>query len=238
MHNYKVDILAFGAHPDDVECAVSGTILKHIALGKSVAIIDLTAGEMGTYGTPEERKIEAANAAKILGIKHREQLELIDGAIENNTHSRHLVIEAIRKYKPEIILCNAIQDNHPDHSNASKLVANANFISGLKKYKTFQNKLEQTPWRAPVVYNYIQDYFIEPDFVIDISENMDKKMKSIMAYKSQFEDPNDKNPNSIMGLLNQIKSMNSIYGRPINSTYAEGFTVNKYIGVNNLFQLT
>jgi len=238
MDNYKIDILAFGAHPDDVECAISGTILKHISLGKSVGIIDLTAGEMGTYGSPEKRKIEASNAAKILGVKHREQLELIDGAIENNTHSKHLVIEAIRKYKPEIILCNATHDNHPDHSNAAKLVANANFISGLKKYTTSYKNINQKPWRAQVVYNYIQDYFIAPDFVIDISENIDKKMEAILAYKSQFEEPADKNPNLIMGLLDQIKSMNSIYGRPINSTYAEGFTVNKYIGVNNLFQLT
>ncbi len=237
MDNYKVDILAFGAHPDDVECAVSGTILKHIALGKSVAIIDLTAGEMGTYGTSEERKIEATNAAKILEVNYREQLGLNDGAIEDNEVSRRLVIETIRKFQPEIILCNAIKDNHPDHSNAAKLVTNANFISGLKKYTTSYKNINQKPWKAPVVYNYIQDYFIEPDFVIDISKSIDKKMESIMAYKSQFKEPKDTNPNSILGLLNQIKSMNQIYGRPINASYAEGFTVNKYLGVHDFFQL-
>lgn len=238
MDNFKVDILAFGAHPDDVECAVSGTIIKHVSLGKVVGIIDLTAGEMGTYGTSEERKIEATNAAKILGVKYREQLGLNDGAIEENEASRRLIIETIRKFQPEIILCNAIKDNHPDHSNAAKLVTNANFISGLKKYTTSYKNINQKHWKAPVVYNYIQDYFIEPDFVIDISENINKKMEAILAYKSQFEEPNDKNPNSILGLLNQIKSMNQIYGRPINASYAEGFTVNKYLGVSNFFQLS
>ena len=135
-------------------------------------------------------------------------------------------------------MCNAIKDNHPDHSNAAKLVAIANFISGLKKYTTSFKKINQNPWRAQVVYNYIQDFFIEPGFVIDISENINKKMEAILAYKSQFKEPIDKNPNSITGLINQIKSMNTIYGRPINALYAEGFTVNKYIGINNFFELT
>ena len=237
-NTFKVNILAFGAHPDDVECAASGTILKHIALGKVVGIIDLTSGEMGTYGSPKNRKREAIKAAHILGVKFREQLGLKDGGIVDNEDNRCIIIKAIRKYQPEIILCNAIRDNHPDHSNAAKLVTSSNFLSGLKKYETIHSEIRQAPWRARVVYNYIQDYFIEPDFVIDISENMDEKMEAIMAFKSQFKHPEDTNPNSIIGFLDQIKSMNSIFGRPINASYAEGFTINKYLGVNNLYQLS
>jgi bacillithiol biosynthesis deacetylase BshB1 len=237
MNNYKVDILAFGAHPDDVECAASGVILKHIALGKTVAIVDITAGEMGTFGTPEIREQEAKEASAILKIKYREQLGLADGAIENNEKSRLLVIQAIRKYQPEIVLANAINDRHPDHANAAKLVADASFLSGLKKKETFFNREIQESWRPKSVYNYIQDYFINPDFVIDISLEMDKKIEVIKAFNSQFVKPKNNQPSSIIGLLDQIKSTNSIYGRPINAKYAEGFTVNRYLGVNNFFDL-
>jgi N-acetylglucosamine malate deacetylase 1 len=232
-----VDILAFGAHPDDVECAAAGVLLKHISMGKTVGIVDLSAGEMGSYGTTEERKEEAANAAKLMGIKHREQLFLPDGSIENNEASRILVIEMIRKYRPSVVLANAIHDRHPDHANAAKLVSDAAFLSGLKMKKTFCNGAEQEPWRPHSVYHYIQDYFIEPDFVIDITTLMDKKMEVIHSFKSQFVEPKDAQPNSIIGLLDQIKNMNSIYGRPINAAYAEGFTVNRYIGVSDFYQL-
>jgi N-acetylglucosamine malate deacetylase 1 len=234
---YKSDILAFGAHPDDVECAAAGVLLKHIATGKTVSIVDLTAGEMGSYGSVESRKEEAEAAAKILGIQHREQLNLPDGGIENNETNRLLLIQAIRKYQPQIIICNAIHDRHPDHANAAKLAADASFLSGLKKKETFLNGEPQEPWRPQAVYHYIQDYFIEPDFVVDITEQMEQKMEAIHAFKSQFVHPEDKSANSILGLLNQIKSMNSIYGRPINAVYAEGFTANRYIGVPDLFQL-
>ena len=237
MNTFKVDILAFGAHPDDVECAASGVILKHIALGKTVAIVDMTAGEMGTFGTPEMRAKEAEKASGILKINYRDQFGLADGAIENNEESRLLVIQAIRKYQPEIVLANAINDRHPDHANAAKLVADACFISGLKKKKTFFNGEIQEPWRPKSVYHYIQDYFIDPDFVIDISSEMNKKIETIKAFNSQFVKPENNQPNSIIGLLDQIKSTNSIYGRPINAKYAEGFTVNRYLGVNNFFQL-
>ena len=238
MNKFKVDILAFGAHPDDVECAASGVLLKHISLGKTVAIVDLTAGEMGTFGTPDTRRQESFEASKILGIQHREQLSLPDGAIENNEVNRLLVIQAIRKYQPEIILANAINDRHPDHAIAAKLVADAAFLSGLKKKETFKSEKLQETWSPKVVYHYIQDYFIEPDFVIDISLEMDKKIEAIKAFKSQFVTPKENEPSSILGLLNQIKSTNSMYGRPINATYAEGFTVNKYIGVHDFFQLS
>lgn len=234
---YKVDILAFGAHPDDVECAISGTLIKHVALGKTVAIVDLTAGEMGTYGTVEERLKESEDAAKILGITYREQLGFKDGAIENNEVNRLKIIESIRKYQPEIILSNAIVDRHPDHANTAKLINDANFLAGLQKIETYYQGIKQNKWRSELVYNYIQDYFIKPDFVIDITEHMDTKIKSILAYTSQFKNPKNPNPNSITGLIDQIKSTNTIFGRQINTKYAEGFTVNKYIGIQNLFEL-
>ena len=206
-------------------------------MGKKAAIVDLTAGEMGSYGTVASRKKEAEGASEILGIQCREQLYLPDGGIENNEASRLLLIQTIRKYQPEIILCNAIHDRHPDHACAAKLVADAAFLSGLKKKESFYEGNAQEPWRPKAVYHYIQDFFIEPDFVIDITEQMEQKMKAILAFKSQFVDPEDNSANSILGLLNQIKSMNSIYGRPINAAYAEGFTANRYIGVIDLFQL-
>lgn len=235
--NTKVDILAFGAHPDDVECAAAGVLIKHISMGKTVAIVDLTAGEMGSHGTVEERKHEAAAAAAMMGITHREQLNLPDGGIENNEPGRVLIIEMIRKYRPAIVLANAIHDRHPDHAHAAKLVADAAFLSGLKMKKTFYDSTEQEAWRPEAVYHYIQDYFIEPGFVIDITAQMEKKLETILAFKSQFVEPKDKQPNSITGLIDQIKNMNSMYGRPVNAAYAEGFTAGRYIGVQDFYQL-
>ena len=237
MHINKVDILAFGAHPDDVECAAAGVLIKHMLMGKTVAIVDLTAGEMGSYGNAENRKKESEAAAEILGVQYREQMNLPDGGIENNEAGRLLVIALIRKYQPDIILANAIHDRHPDHANAAKLVADAAFLSGLKKKITTDKGEEQLAWRPKAVYHYVQDYFIEPDFVIDITAQMDQKMDAILAFKSQFVDPGDTGANSIIGLLNQIKSMNSIYGRPVNAAYAEGFTANRHIGVNSFYSL-
>jgi len=192
---------------------------------------------MGSYGTVEERRNEAATATKILGVSYREQLGLPDGGIENNEPGRLKVVEAIRKYQPEIVLCNAIHDRHPDHANAAKLVADACFLSGLKMKKTFDNGAKQKEWRPRAVYHYIQDYFIEPGFVLDITEQMDQKLEAILAFRSQFVHPKQEGASSIVGLINQVKSMNSIYGRPINAVYAEGFTVKRYIGVDNFFQL-
>ena len=237
METAKVDILAFGAHPDDVECSAAGVILKHIEMGKTVAIADLTAGESGNYGDAESRKQETAAASEILGIKYREQLGLPDGALENNEASRLKLIFVIRKYRPEIVLCNAVHDRHPDHAIAAKLAADACYLSGLKKKETFSDGNVQDAWRPKAVYHYVQDFYIEPDFVTDISAQMDKKIEAILAFRSQFVEPGDKDPKSIMGLINHIKSTNSIYGRHINAAYAEGFTVTRRIGVNDLFQL-
>jgi bacillithiol biosynthesis deacetylase BshB1 len=236
----KLDILAIGVHPDDVELSASGTILKHIALGKTVGILDLTRGELGTRGNAELRAQEATHAAKILGLSIREQLSMADGFFENNEAHQKEIIRIIRKYQPEIVLCNAITDRHPDHGRAAKLTADACFYSGLVKVETKEDGKIQAPWRPKAVYHYIQDYFIEPDFVIDITDFMDKKTEAIMAYSSQFFNPlslEPETPISSKNFARNIKAKASIFGRAINCDYAEGFKVNRYIGVENLFDL-
>lgn len=236
----KLDILAIGVHPDDVELSASGTILKHIALGKTVGILDLTLGELGTRGCATLRTQEATHAAKILGVSVREQLTMADGFFENNEAHQKQIIQVLRKFQPEIILCNAISDRHPDHGRAAKLTSDACFYSGLVKIETKENGVVQKPWRPKAVYHYIQDNFIDPDFVIDITPFMDKKMESIMAYSSQFFDPNSKEPAtpiSSANFMEYVKAKSSVFGRAINCDYAEGFTVNRYIGVENLFDL-
>jgi bacillithiol biosynthesis deacetylase BshB1 len=236
----KLDILAIGVHPDDVELSCAGTILKHIELGKTVGILDLTLGELGTRGNATLRTQEAMRAASILGVSVREQLNIADGFFENNETNQRLIIEVIRKYQPELILCNAISDRHPDHGRAAKLTADACFYSGLLKVETKENNTIQKPWRPKVVYHYIQDNFIEPDFVIDVTPYNDKKMESIMAYSSQFFDPNSKEPQTPISSKNFMDYINAkarLFGRSINVDFAEGFTVNRYMGVNNLFDL-
>lgn len=236
----KLDILAIGVHPDDVELSCAGTILKHIELGKTVGILDLTLGELGTRGNATIRTQEAMRAASILGVSVREQLNMADGFFENNETNQRLIIEVIRKYQPELILCNAISDRHPDHGRAAKLTTDACFYSGLLKVETKENTTTQKPWRPKAVYHYIQDNFIEPDFVIDVTAYNDKKMESIMAYSSQFFDPNSKEPQTPISSKNFIDYINAkarLLGRSINVDFAEGFTVNRYIGVNNLFDL-
>lgn len=236
----KLDILAIGVHPDDVELSCAGTILKHIELGKTVGILDLTLGELGTRGNATIRTQEAMRAASILGVSVREQLNMADGFFENNETNQRLIIEVIRKYQPELILCNAISDRHPDHGRAAKLTTDACFYSGLLKVETKENTTTQKPWRPKAVYHYIQDNFIEPDFVIDVTAYNDKKMESIMAYSSQFFDPNSKEPQTPISGKNFIDYINAkarLFGRSINVDFAEGFTVNRYMGVNNLFDL-
>lgn len=236
----KVDILAIGIHPDDVELSCGGTILKHISHGKKVGILDLTLGELGTRGSAEIRTKEAMASAKILGVDFRTQLDFKDGFFENNEAHQLKIIEQIRKHQPEIILCNAVSDRHPDHGRAAKLVADACFYSGLIKIETtFDGKL-QNAWRPKAVYNYIQDQYIHPDFVVNISEFIDTKHKSIMAFSSQFYDPKSKEPEtpiSTKDFLEVINAKMSLWGRAINARYAEGFTVSRYPGVNNLFDL-
>lgn len=236
----KIDILAIGVHPDDVELSCAGTILKHIALKKKVGILDLTLGELGTRGSAVIRTKEAKKAAKILGVSFREQLNMADGFFANDEKHQMQIIEIIRKYQPEIILCNAISDRHPDHGRAAKLVADACFYSGLVKVETKHNKKPQQAWRPKAVYHYIQDNFIHPDFVIDITKHMDKKMEAIHAFESQFYNPNSKEPATAISspeFMEAVKAKSSIFGRSIGVRYAEGFTVSRTIGVNSLFNL-
>lgn len=236
----KLDILAIGVHPDDVELSASGTILKHIALGKTVGILDLTRGELGTRGSAALRTLEANQSAKILGVSVREQLNIADGFFENNEAHQKQIIQIIRKYQPEIVLCNAISDRHPDHGRAAKLTDDACFYSGLIKIETKEAGKTQAAWRPKAVYHYIQDQFIEPDFVVDITTYMDKKMESILAFSSQFYDPNSREPEtpiSSKSFMENVKAKSALFGRAINCNYAEGFTVNRYIGVENLFDL-
>jgi len=236
----KLDILAFGAHPDDVELGCSGTIAKEVSLGKKVGIIDLTRGELGTRGSVEIRNSESAKASEILGVVVRENLDMRDGFFVNDETHQLKVIEMIRKYQPEIVLCNAVKDRHIDHGKGSKLVSDACFLSGLRQIKTELNGEAQEAWRPKVVYHYIQWQNIEPDFVVDISEFMDKKMDSVLAYGSQFYDPNSKEPVSPItskNFLDSVKYRAQDLGRLVGVEYAEGFTTERYLAVNSLGDL-
>jgi bacillithiol biosynthesis deacetylase BshB1 len=236
----KIDILAIGIHPDDVELSCSGTLLKHISQGKTAGILDLTLGELGTRGDAKTRTAEATRSAEILGVKFREQLDMADGFFANDKEHQLKLIEMIRLYKPQIVLCNAISDRHPDHGRAAKLVADSCFYSGLVKIKTPREGKEQGAWRPKAVFHYVQDNFIHPDFVIDITPFMEKKMEAIHAFKSQFYDPKSKEPETPISspeFLENVRSKNSIFGRAIGVQYAEGFTANRYIGVNSLFDI-
>lgn len=236
----KLDILAFGAHPDDVELACAGTILKEIALGKKVGIVDLTRGELGTRGSAEIRDREAINAAKILGVSVRENLEMRDGFFVNDEKHQLEIIKMIRKYQPEIVLCNAIDDRHIDHAKGSKLVSDACFLSGLIKIETIVKGEKQAAWRPKLVYHYIQWKNIEPDFVVDITGFTDKKIEAISAYGSQFYDANSNEPESPITSKNFFESLNyrsRDLGRLVGVEHAEGFTVERYLAVNSLGDL-
>jgi N-acetylglucosamine malate deacetylase 1 len=236
----KLDILAFGAHPDDVELGCSGTILKEIALGKKVGIIDLTRGELGTRGSAEIRDQEANAAAKVLGVAVRENLNMRDGFFVNDEKHQLEIIKMIRKYQPEIVLCNAIDDRHIDHAKGSKLVSDACFLSGLMKIETQLEGKSQSAWRPQLVYHYIQWKNITPDFVVDITGFTDKKIESILAYRSQFYDANSKEPESPITSKNFLESLNyrsRDLGRLVGVEHAEGFTVERYLAVNSLSNL-
>lgn len=236
----KLDILAIGVHPDDVELSCSGTLAKHIAKGKSAGILDLTLGELGTRGNATIRTQEAQAAAKILGVAIRTQLQMKDGFFSSDETHQKLLIQQLRKHRPEIVLCNAISDRHPDHGRSAKLVADACFYSGLLKIETNLDGEEQSPWRPKAVYHYIQDNFIHPDFVIDVTDFMEVKHQSIMAFSSQFYSANSNEPETPISSKEFIETLNSkmaIWGRAIGVKYAEGFTVNRYPGVESLFDL-
>ena len=236
----KLDILAFGAHPDDVELGCSGTIAKEVSLGKKVGIVDLTRGELGTRGSKEIRDQEAMAAATILGVQIRENLNFRDGFFINDEQHQFEIIKKIRKYQPEIVLCNAIDDRHIDHGKGSKLVSDACFLSGLTKIETELDGKKQEAWRPKLVYHYIQWKNLEPDFVVDITGFIDQKMQSVMAYGSQFFDPNSDEPETPItskNFLDSIKYRAQDLGRLVNVEFAEGFTVERYLTVNSLSDL-
>jgi N-acetylglucosamine malate deacetylase 1 len=234
----KLDILVLAAHPDDAELGCGGTIAKHISLGHKVGIVDFTRGELGTRGTPQTREKEAAESARILGVSVRENLGLKDGFFQNDQENQVAVVRAIRKYRPEIVLANAVYDRHPDHGKGSELANDSCFLAGLEKIETSEGGKLQTPWRPKVVYHYIQSQLIEPDFVIDISEFWEKKMMAVRAFQTQFYNPASKEPDTYIsnpGFLKLLESRANEFGHAIGANYGEGFTVRRIIGVNNLF---
>jgi N-acetylglucosamine malate deacetylase 1 len=236
----KLDILAFGAHPDDVELSCGATLSKEISLGKKAGIVDLTRGELGTRGSAGLRDKESADAAKILGVAVRENLRFRDGFFVNDEAHQMEVIKMIRKYRPDVVLCNAIDDRHIDHGKGSKLVSDACFLSGLIKIETRLDGEAQEAWRPKQVYHYIQWKNIVPDFVVDVTGFMDVKVASLMAYKSQFYDPESTEPVTPIATKNfkdSILYRAADLGRLIGTEYAEGFTAERYVAVNSLGDL-
>lgn len=236
----KLDILVFAAHPDDAELACSGTIARQIALGKKVGIIDLTKGEMGTRGTPEIRLQESNEAAKILNLTVRENLGFKDIYFLDDHQHQLEMVKMIRKYQPEIVLANAITDRHPDHGKGSGLASNSCFLSGLRRIETQLDGENQIPWRPKNIYHYIQNNYIQPDFVVDITDFWNVKLESIKAYKSQFYDPSNNEPQSFISsenFLGFIDARSREFGHSINVKYGEGFTKEKMLGISDLFDL-
>ncbi|APG59069.1 bacillithiol biosynthesis deacetylase BshB1 [Christiangramia salexigens] len=236
----KLDILAIGSHPDDVELSCAGTIAKEIHRGKKVGILDLTRGELGTRGSAEIRDKEAKAAANILGVEVRHNLGFSDGFFQNDKAHKLEVIKMLRKYKPEIVLCNAIDDRHIDHGRGSNLVSDACFLSGLRRIETSYEGEEQEAWRPKQVYHYIQWKNLKPDFVVDVSGFMDKKIEAVLAYKSQFFNENSDEPQTPISSSNFLDSIDyraRDLGRLINTDHAEGFNVERLVAVDSIFDL-
>ena len=237
----QLDLLVFGAHPDDAELGAAGTIASAVAEGKLVGIIDLTRGELGTRGSADDRDKEASKAAKILGVSVRENLGFADGFFENNKEHQLAIIQKIRKYRPKIVIANAIHDRHIDHGRGAKLVSDACFLSRLQKITTLNEQGEnQEAFRPKHVYHMIQWYDLEPDFVVDISHTIDQKVASILAYSTQFYDPNSKEPEtpiSSKNFLDSVKYRAQNMGRITGVAYAEGFTVQRYPLIKSLFDI-
>ncbi|RYF21678.1 MAG: bacillithiol biosynthesis deacetylase BshB1 [Flavobacteriales bacterium] len=236
----KLDILVFAVHPDDAELGCSGTILKHIAEGKKVGIVDFTRGELGTRGTAEIRDEEAADSAKILGLHARENLRMRDGFFQNDEEHQLQLVKMVRKYQPEIILTNALHDRHPDHGRAGDLANDAIFLSGLRRIETELDGVTQQEWRPRLVLQYIQDRYIKPDIIIDISDYMEGKLASIKAFKTQFDSPSTDEPQTYIStpaFLESVIGRAREFGKDIGAKYGEGFTSRKLLGVDNLFNL-
>ena len=232
----KVDILAFGVHPDDLELGCGGTILAAIAEGKKVAVVDLTRGELGTRGTADTRTQEALNAAKVLGVEHRENLDMRDGFFQNDEENIRKIITSIRKYQPTVVLCSAPEDRHPDHGRSSKLIVDAAFLSGLRRIETEYDGKPQENWRPANVFHYIQDRYLKPDFVYDISAHFEQKMKAVLCYTTQFNTTDASEPATYISnpdFLDVIKARALMFGKRIGVTFAEGYITQKMIGITS-----
>ena len=233
----KLDLLAFGVHPDDVELSCAGALLVEKKKGKKVGVIDLTRGELGTRGTAETREEEATNSAKILGVDVRGNLDMADAFFKNDEENQRKIITVLRKYQPEVILCNAPDDRHPDHGRSAKLVADAAFLSGLRKIETFDGKNKQEIWKPKYVFNYIQDQYFTPSFVIDISEVIEKKLQAIKAFKTQFfAGGSDNEPQTYIStpeFLESVINRSKMFGKMIGVKHAEGFISKKMIGMRS-----
>ncbi len=238
----KLDILAIGVHPDDIELSCAGTLINAALQGKKTGVVDLTAGELGTRGTPEIRLQEAANAAKIMGLQVRENLFLKDGFFRNDEkEAMRKIIAAIRKFQPTIVIANALEDRHPDHGRAGKMIAECCYYSGLRKIETKdENENQQNAWRPKQVLHIIQDRYYTPNLVVDISNVMEQKMKAILAYESQFYNPNSNEPNTYISspmFMEGIKARSIQFGKSIGIDYGEGFTIVNPVGINDLSAL-
>ncbi|MDX1406718.1 MAG: bacillithiol biosynthesis deacetylase BshB1 [Saprospiraceae bacterium] len=236
----KLNILAFGAHPDDVELCCAGTLLKHLDMGYSVGLIDLTRGELGTRGNPDLRLREARASADLLGIEVRENLGMQDGFFVNDKEHRIAIARIIRKYRPDVVIANAVRDRHPDHGRAAQLVTEGCFVAGLVKVPTRLDGQPQERWRPRAIYHYIQDYKLSPDICVDVTPYMEKRMDAIRCFSSQFYDPDSPDPDSpISGkdFLDMILAAARVYGRPIGAEFGEAFTVARPVGVEDLTDL-
>jgi bacillithiol biosynthesis deacetylase BshB1 len=234
----KLDVLAIGAHPDDVELGCSGTLIKEVSRGKKVGIVDLTQGELGTRGTVETRYREAAESAKIMGIAVRENLKMRDGFFQNDETHQIQLVHILRKYRPEIVIGNILEDRHPDHGRAGWLIYDACFLSGLRQVKTSdETGKDQEKWRPKMLLHYIQDRFYEPNIIIDVSAEWEQRMQAIQAYSTQFYDPKSTEPQTYLSnpeFLDALTARARLLGKRIGVRYAEGFLSKKSIGINNL----
>ncbi len=236
----KLDILVVAAHPDDAELAVGGTIITQVRSGKKVGIIDLTTGELGTRGSPEIRKTEAAVASKIMGLSVRETVALPDAFFDTGRINQLEVIKMIRKYQPEILITNAVRDRHPDHARASELVVEAYFKSGLIKVETALDQKAQIRWKPKALYHFIQDRYLRPDFIVDVTDSWEEKLNAVKAYRSQFYDPENEEPNTFISsqyFLEVLEARGREFGHAIGTKYGEGFTVERTIGIRDLNHL-
>lgn len=236
----KLDILAFGAHPDDVEISSGATLLKYAKEGKSIGIIDLTEGELGTRGSTEKRYKEAKKASEFLGLKIRENLNMGDGFIAHSDENKLRIIECIRKYKPELILANSVHDRHPDHAKGAKIVAEASYLSGLRKIETEVDGIPQEAHRPRMLLHYVQDYYLTPDIILDVSETGKEKLELVKCFGSQFYNPNSKEPKTPIsgeGFFDYLEGRMLNLGRELGVRYGEAYTIDRTLGVKDLFAL-